>query len=288
MARLKIHLLGAFQVNLDTAPITNFESNKVRALLAYLMVESLEAHSREKLAAMFWPGSPAKRANSNLSQALYNLRRGIQDHDVNPAYILRRRDLVQFNPESDYWLDVKAFNAQLDGTRIQTRTPAELGEVDLTNIQAAVDLYQGDFLVGLTFSSSPAFDEWILIVRQRLQRRMLDGLYWLAEAYASRGEYSCALSYSWRQVDLDPLGEPAYRQLMRLLADSGQRSQALAQFKRLQILLAEELNVTPEPETVALRDQIRGQDHDPARPISERDNLPALFNPADRPQVRTG
>ena len=40
MTRLKIRLLGSFQVSLSSAPLTSFESNKVRALLAYLAVES--------------------------------------------------------------------------------------------------------------------------------------------------------------------------------------------------------------------------------------------------------
>ena len=100
-----------------------------------------------------------------------------------------------------------------------------------------------------------------MVVRQRFQRRMLAGLRLLAKTYAERGEIESALPYAWRQVELDPLGEPAYRQLMQLLADSGQRSQALAQFERLQVILAEELDVSPEPETLKLRDHIRGEDH---------------------------
>ena len=40
MARLSIRLLGPFQVTLDGQPVTAFEPDKVRALLAYLAVES--------------------------------------------------------------------------------------------------------------------------------------------------------------------------------------------------------------------------------------------------------
>ena len=39
MARLSISLLGSFRVTLDGAPLTDFDSNKVRALLAFLAVE---------------------------------------------------------------------------------------------------------------------------------------------------------------------------------------------------------------------------------------------------------
>ena len=46
MKRLQIHLLGAFQAALDARPVSGFESNKVRALLAYLAVEAHRPHSR--------------------------------------------------------------------------------------------------------------------------------------------------------------------------------------------------------------------------------------------------
>ena len=36
MAHLSLSLLGPFQVTLAGEPVTSFESNKVRALLAYL------------------------------------------------------------------------------------------------------------------------------------------------------------------------------------------------------------------------------------------------------------
>ena len=65
---------SSFQVRLGEVNITKFESNKVRALLAYLAVEREQAHRREKLAALLWPDMPARRANANLSQTLYNLR----------------------------------------------------------------------------------------------------------------------------------------------------------------------------------------------------------------------
>lgn len=61
MARLAIHLLGSFQVSIEATPITNFESNKVRALLAYLAVESGRSQRREKLADLLWPEMSPQR-----------------------------------------------------------------------------------------------------------------------------------------------------------------------------------------------------------------------------------
>jgi DNA-binding SARP family transcriptional activator/predicted ATPase len=270
MADLRIRLLGAFQASIEGKLIQKFESNKVRALLTYLVVESSQPHARESLIEMFWPEVPPKRGSSNLSQALYNLSQVLNTSETNDRFLLRSFESVQFNPECDYWLDVEVFNRQFDLAR---------KDGDLAAYQEADQLYQGDFLSGFVLDGSPAFDEWLLIERHRLQRRALLGLGKLAQQYAQDGDLDAALRYSWRQVELDPLNETATRQLMRLLEESGQRSQALTQFERLQVLLSEELDILPEQETIALRDKIRGQDPKAGISAQRRDNLPAFLTP---------
>ena len=52
MAHLSLTLLGPFQASLDGQPITAFRYDKVRALLAYLAVESDRPHRRETLAGL--------------------------------------------------------------------------------------------------------------------------------------------------------------------------------------------------------------------------------------------
>ena len=51
MSTLLLSLLGSFQATLAERPIAGFESNKVRALLAYLAVEGDRPHSREEIHA---------------------------------------------------------------------------------------------------------------------------------------------------------------------------------------------------------------------------------------------
>jgi len=59
-------------------------------------------------------------------------------------------------------------------------------------------------------------------------------------------------------LGLDPLTESAHRQMMRLLACSGQQGAVLAQYETCRQLLQDELGVEPTGETTALNAQIQG------------------------------
>ncbi len=79
MARLSVRLLGPMQVTLDGQPVTRFETEKARALLAYLAAEADQPHRRDFLAEMLWPERLPGAANANLRHALACLRRAIGD-----------------------------------------------------------------------------------------------------------------------------------------------------------------------------------------------------------------
>jgi DNA-binding SARP family transcriptional activator len=246
MARLTLSLLGPFQATLDGEPAIGFESDKVRALLAYLAVEADRPHSRDKLAGLLWPEWPDRDARNNLRYALSNLRQVIKDREATPPFLHISRQSIQFNGDSDAWNDVITVDRLLKAPR---PTVQELEET--------VDLYRGEFLEGFSIGDSVPFEEWVLFKREQLNRQMLSALRHLAATYEERGEYSRALPYAWRQVELEPWQEQAHRQLMRLLALNGQRGAALAQYETCRQALAEELDVEPAQETTRLYEQIR-------------------------------
>ncbi len=251
----------------------------MRALLAYLAVEAQEAHSREKLVGLLWPEMPEKRARASLSQALYNLRRLIDSQNASSPIITATQQSIQFSLADDVWVDVHHFQAYFEASNNHVHCNSETCPWCAEQLEAASQLYRGDFLEELSFDSSLAFDEWVLFMQQRFQRQVLDGLYRLADYFIKQNEILMALPYAWRQVELDPLDERATRQLMHLLAANNQRSQALVQFERLQVIVANELKVAPELETVALRDQIRDLHNSPTKVKTKGDNLPAFLTP---------
>lgn len=144
MARLTLSFLGPFQAALDGLILTGFESNKVRALLAFLAVESERPHARESLAALLWPNYPDRSATNNLRSVLANLRDVLGDRVALPPYLIITRDTIQFNPASDYELDVALFEEN------DARTIAQL--------EALMTTFRGDFLEGFYLPDNKLFE----------------------------------------------------------------------------------------------------------------------------------
>ncbi|HRJ44196.1 MAG TPA: BTAD domain-containing putative transcriptional regulator, partial [Caldilineaceae bacterium] len=276
MPHLTLSLLGGFQAQLDDRPLDGFQSNKARGLLIYLAVEADRAHSRAKLAGLFWADLPEKRALTYLRHALANLRKLLGDADAGPSFLVVTRQTLQFNRQSEHRLDVADLLAVLD----------ESATASLAALEAGLEGGEHPFLDGFFLDDCPAFEEWTVLTRERLQRRVLAGLQSLTDAYAQLDDTNRAAAFARRAVALDPWREEGHRRLMQLLALSGQRSAALAQYEACCRLLRQEFDVEPGAETTALYRAIVAGDFDKARPSPAAappsvppHNLPALLTP---------
>lgn len=240
MSLLEVSFFGAFQVKVDGAPIPHFRSVNTQGLLAYLILQAERPFPRDVLAALFWPDETDSRAKKNLRQTLYQLRQLLADSDAAARpFLFVSRQSIQWHAESDYWLDVQAFLADLARGDLET----------------AVDHYQGELLPGFTCNSLE-FENWLRLERERLHRLALTALADLTERQIAQADFAAAQASARRQLALEPWREAAHRQLMRALARIGDRRTALAQFELCQKVLAEELGAPPAAETVQLAAQI--------------------------------
>ncbi len=269
MPRLALVCSGPFQAVLDGQPAAGFESNKVRALLVYLAVESERSHARESLAGLLWPDYPDHSALSNLRSALANLRQAIGDHHADPPFLFITRDTIQFNPASDHSLDVETL-------RDLPRQPIE-------QIERAAAAYHGDFLEGFSLADSAAFEEWVLVQQEQLKLRVLDALHRLAAHYEGQGAYDRSLAAGRQALILEPWDEEAHRHVMRALAFGGQRNLALAQYEACRRLLRQELGVEPTQATSALAELIRSETLRPIAPAQSPDPSVASAPPTPGP-----
>lgn len=249
MARLSLFLFGPFQLTLDHSVAARFESNKVRALLAFLTVECDRPHPRHALAELFWPAQPAPAVRSNFRRALANLRTVIDDRIAHPPCLLITHETVQFNPQGDAFVDIARYRT-LVKTPITELTWAE-------NLAEAAALYRGPFLEGFAVNDCPEFEQWMTITRSELALSAATVLCWLAEHHAIRAKGALALPFFRRCLAIDPYHEAALRGLMRLLADNAQRSAALLQYATFRRRLLDDLGAEPEAQTIEVAEVIR-------------------------------
>jgi len=252
MPALKVHLFGSPIITRDDVPLP-ITSQKALALFYYL-ISNRQAHSREKLATLFWGETSERQAKGSLRNTLYELRRDLAPGNRPAAkYILAESNTLCFNPEADYWLDAEEFERLLD-------IKGEGERAKMNNCSQAVELYRGDFLEGFIVRDSYEFEDWAFFERERLQRRFLEALTELSDYCSRQGEYERAIAYAIQILSRDNLQENIHRELMRLYYAAGNRSAALRQYEICKEVTERELGVAPLAETTTLYEQILRQE----------------------------
>lgn len=259
MSHLHLSLFGGFEATLAGQSLTAFETDKTRALLAYLAVEAGRPHRRAELAALLWPESSAHKAAHNLSQTLLRLRRVLHDDRPGPTqpFLLFDRQEVQFNPLSDHSLDVAEFTERLRGPRQHRHAAAEACSACIGWLQQAAGLYRGDLLAGFSLRDSVPFEEWQIVERERLHLRALDALTRIVTFYERGRRPDLVCRYARRLLTLDPWHEQTQFQLMVALDACGQKTAALEQFATYCRLLQNEFGMSPPTAMQELAERIR-------------------------------
>jgi DNA-binding SARP family transcriptional activator len=255
MPTLTLRLLGAFIVERDGKPLNGFATDKARALLAYLAVEKARPHRRESLAALLWPDQNDERARQSLRQALSHLKQALNGED----FLLISPQDIQLHPQASIWTDVGEAETLASACEKHRHRSIERCLPCLQRQESLIQLYKGDFLAGFPYQKSEAFEEWVILTRERLHQQAMNAHIVLADLAERRSDLPTALHHTREQIRLEPWREEAHRQAMRLYALSGERSKALAQYKACQVALQTELAVTPTIETSSLFKDIQNE-----------------------------
>ncbi|HEU5090485.1 MAG TPA: BTAD domain-containing putative transcriptional regulator, partial [Roseiflexaceae bacterium] len=176
---------------------------------------------------------------------------------MSTPFLLSTRDSVQFNVASGHELDARSFELLLAACATHSHRRIDQCAGCAQRLERAAQLYQGDFLAQFMLDDATPFEDWLRPQRERFRQSAIDAYVTLAAFSEGRGDYAAAANRIQQLLDLDPWNEVAYRSLMRVLGLDGQRSAALAVYRRCRDTLAAELGVEPESETQALYESLR-------------------------------
>ncbi len=236
----RIELLGGLRVVQGDRTITRFRTHKTAELLAYLAYFHRRSHPREILIDLLWPESDLDAGRHSLSMALSSLRPLLEPPGImsDGSVLLADRNSVRLNP-AVVTTDVADFEAAIKVAR--SKTDGEGAQ----SLVVAVDLYGGELLPG-------HYEDWICPEQQRLDELFFQTLRQLIAHLERAGDFDEALQYALHAVGANRLREEAHREVMRVYIAAGQPDAALRQYRELERMLKEELEVAPSAETLAL------------------------------------
>lgn len=262
--KIEVRLFGPFAVSGVHAAVPR----KGQALLAYLCRRAGFSAPRETLVGLLWSDSPDDLARASLRQTLSVMKK----HLDGAGHAVLQADAGAVSLSHPHlWVDTAAFDRMTD-----TADPDQLRD--------AVSLVRGDFLEGFG-PLSPEFDRWAEAERAQLQAQCATVLLRLCDGAMDAGDLVETIAIAQRLLLVDPLQEQVHRRLMRAYAAQKRYDAALRQFETLKTILAADLGVSPEAETVQLAKDIRRQRGTP--PLVQPPPRPPLIDPPckGRPSV---
>ena len=239
---VRVWQLGGFQVAVGSRTLgaKQWRLRKAADLVKVLALAPKHRLPRERAMELLWPGFGKEAASNNLRQTLYAARKTF-DAVAGSRYLAPEDRSLVLCPENELWVDVEAFEGATLIAR-RSRSPA--------TYRAALDLYGGELL------PDDPYEEWAEARREALRQLYLALLIELAGLNQERGDYERAVETLRTLVAEEPTNEVAHAGLMRTLALSGRRRDALAQYERLREALSVLPGTEPGTTTRRLRDEI--------------------------------
>ncbi|MFF8431305.1 BTAD domain-containing putative transcriptional regulator [Streptomyces sp. NPDC016566] len=259
-----IRLLGGFAVAVGDRPVAAgaWRLRKARSLLKLLCLSPGHQLHRERLYDLLWPDLDGASAANNLHQVLHAVRRALNSTGAPGDVLVLRDDMVVLAPDGGVRIDLDAFE--------QTARRASDGG-GAADYRAALALADAGLL------PEDRYEPWASEAAEALEARRAALRLGLGETLEQDHQTAEALAVLRSLTAQDPLHEPGHRALMRVLAEAGQRREALADFELLRDTLRQETGADPDPQTrrlyrELLADSVEAREQRPAAP---RHRLPA-------------
>lgn len=246
---IRIDTLGGLRVRVGEREVQarEWRGFKTKLILAYLLVHP-EGVTKEALTDMLYGETDTTRT---ATLVLISRLRHALEPDLAGGGSSRFIHFVDgrysFNFALPYVLDAEELDYHLkeggDGRQ-------DL-EIRRHHWRQAIALYGGPYLADLTADAA-----WLTIERERHHRRIQEAHTALMRACLGDHDLTGALDAAESNLAFDPCCEHAHRVKMHVLAELGQREQALRHYQVMKQVLARELGLTPSAASESLSQAI--------------------------------
>lgn len=253
-----------------------------RQPLAVIAILALSAHpcSRDELIYLLWPDAPQDTGRQRLRRVLSVIRQAVGP--IADQLLLRVGS-------GNHLLHVDQQECRVDAWTFLQLAQQAHSAVTPDNcrlIEQALRLSAEPLLSGLEHDASAEFEQWVFQQRDRFARIRSDLWRQLVDGYALANEVHRAISTVERALVVDPIAEDLHRKAMWLYARAGRRTDAIQQYVRCTALLARELNIEPEADTLLLYQAILADHIDEAFSLAFSCSAARVPSVATTPQHR--
>lgn len=260
MDELRIQMLGGFSLKLGDRELqdTDTRSKKVWVLLAYLIIHRDQVVTQAKLIDLLWGDEPDSTNPENALRITMHRTRTLLEQlspELGRSMIQRRRGGYQWDGGGE--VDSERFEALCRGN-------CDDPELRLRNLLEALSLYRGDFL------PRQNGEVWIVPITSYLHGLFVSAAGEAVELLIQQDRSVEAIGICRRAIALEPYNEFFCRELMHLLAATGDRGGAAEVYDRLSKRLFDDFGICPSEETRAV---YRAAAHSPEERVLSMDEV---------------
>lgn len=243
---LQIFVLGRFALEWrgHLVPSAFWQKRKAaRSLVKLLAIEPTHQLHREQIIELLWPGVGLASGLNSFAKALHAARHALASGEPGnrPPWCLQLRSGSLVLERDRVWIDADEFRLKAHDA---------LTSIDASAYDSAIALYGGDLL------PEDRYSEWVVQPRQELQQLYVRLLESQAAIFEARQEYGTAVERLKRVLRIDPDKESVHRQLMSLYWSTGNRLDALREYRDLAQMLQQEFGTDPDIGTQQLYAEI--------------------------------
>lgn len=254
-----IRTLGQFRLSIDgrSVQFQRRAQRRVIELLKALIALGRPAVGTTRLMDALWNESEGDRASRCLATTVYRLRELLRAKDA----ILYADGQLALNPRY-CWVDVWALERQLITVESTGRSSSEDINILSQRYRDITQLYRGDFL------DAERSYPWAEPMRDKLRARYLNALRAWGQRLRQHDRHEEAAAVYCKGLEINPVAEDCYCQLMRCLAMLGRRAEVALIYRQCCAVLEDEFGLSPAPETRALYLSLCGREVSDSTPFT--------------------
>ncbi len=246
---VRVYTLGRFKVVVNDKTLVSEARGKQKQLDLLKVIIAMGGRKVpvEQIYDALWPDADGATAHQSFSVTLHRLRKWI---GVEDALVLREGS-VSLNPGC-CWVDSWALERLLSSFSNALEKVQAGDDAGLDSLAAKLmDMYRGQFMAG------DADQPWAIAQNERIRNRFLRTASNYCRHLQSRDRYEEAIGCYERLLEVEPLAEDLYRNLMSCYLKFGRLSEGIQVCKRCRKVLDEVLGTKPSPKTEEICSQLR-------------------------------